>query len=82
MHQMHVTVPGMAIHDVHRSPRDATSLTPAEAMAALGISRSTLNRYVDAGVLEPRRLPSGHRRFDSQDVEAILARGETWEAEQ
>lgn len=54
-------------------------LTPAETMAALGISRSTLNRYVESGTLRPTRLPSGHRRFASSNVEAILAR-KPWDA--
>ncbi|WP_344820349.1 helix-turn-helix domain-containing protein [Microbacterium soli] len=54
------------------------TLTPAETMAALGISRSTLARYVEAGKLRPSRLPSGHRRFSAAAVEAILSR-EPWE---
>lgn len=72
MHDVYVTVPGMAIHDVQ-------TLTPAETMAVLGISRRTLDRYVEAGKLRPSRLPSGHRRFSASAVEAILSR-EPWES--
>lgn len=54
-------------------------LTPAETMVALGISRSTLNRYVESGQLKPTRLPSGHRRFSGADVAALLAR-KPWDA--
>ncbi|MGW9345876.1 helix-turn-helix domain-containing protein [Streptomyces albidoflavus] len=67
----------MAIHHMHTDTPDAT-LTPAEAMAVLGISRSTLNRYVDSGRLKPSKLPSGHRRFSERDVSALLAR-EPWD---
>jgi predicted site-specific integrase-resolvase len=67
----------MTIHDehAHLSP----VLTPAETMKSLGITRPTLNRYVEAGYLQPMRLPSGHRRFSASQVEAILARREPWE---
>lgn len=66
----------MAIRDLHGN--DSEALTPAETMRALGISRSTLDRYVEAGRLRPTRLPSGHRRFPGAQVEAIIAR-EPWE---
>ena len=72
MHHVYVTVLGMGIHDMQ-------VLTPAETMRALGISRRTLNRYVEAGKLRPVRLPSGHRRFAGADVEALIAR-EPWDA--
>jgi excisionase family DNA binding protein len=72
MRVVHATVLAMGIHEVQ-------ALTPAETMKSLGISRSTLNRYVEAGALSPMRLPSGHRRFSSSQVEAILARREPWE---
>lgn len=78
MHVVHATVVRMATHDVHNLAAGAT-LTPAEAMAVLGISRRTLDRYVESGKLRPARLPSGHRRFSENAVAAILAR-EPWDA--
>ena len=54
------------------------ALTPAEAMTALGISRRTLDRYVETGRLQVTRLPSGHRRFSGVQVAALIA-GEPWE---
>lgn len=78
MHDVHATVIGMATHDVHNLAPGAT-LTPAETMAVLGISRRTLDRYVATGKLRPARLPSGHRRFAESAVSAILAR-EPWDA--
>lgn len=53
-------------------------LTPGDTMRVLGISRSTLDRYVSSGKLAATRLPSGHRRFVASDVEAILARNADW----
>jgi predicted site-specific integrase-resolvase len=67
----------MTMQNAH-ADRD-TALTPAETMKSLGITRPTLNRYVEAGYLQPMRLPSGHRRFSASQVEAILARREPWE---
>lgn len=78
MRLMHATVIDMVTRDTHIQASDAT-LTPAETMAVLGISRRTLDRYVEAGKLRPARLPSGHRRFAAPAVEALLSR-EPWDA--
>jgi excisionase family DNA binding protein len=43
----------------------------AEAARILGVSTRTLRRYAEAGVLRCRTLPSGQRRFDRRDVEAL-----------
>lgn len=43
-----------------------------EAAAILGVDESTISRYVAAGFLPSKRLPSGVRRFDRADVEALL----------
>ncbi|TFB15138.1 helix-turn-helix domain-containing protein [Microbacterium sp. 3H14] len=79
MHNLHATVPVMTdMQNLGKHPTDSY-LTPAETMAVLRVSRSTLNRYVESGALRAVRLPSGHRRFPSAAVEAILSR-EPWDA--
>jgi excisionase family DNA binding protein len=52
-------------------------LTAAQAAERLGISVRTLDRYVEAGRITPRRTPGGHRRFDPADVDALLTDGAT-----
>lgn len=47
-------------------------LTTRQAAAILGVSASTVIAYADRGVLRSFRLPSGHRRFRREDVEALL----------
>lgn len=49
------------------------ALTPAQALAALGYKdRKSLRRLRERGFL-PRawRLPSGHWRYDAEDIEAL-----------
>ena len=47
--------------------------TPAQVERALGISRKTLNRLVEQGVLRPVRLvPGGNRRFRWSDLSALV----------
>lgn len=49
-------------------------LTAAEAGAALGgISDETVNRWAREGKLDHITLPSGHRRFRREVIDAILA---------
>lgn len=44
-----------------------------EAASALGISRSTLRRYVDAGEIEPHwRTGGGHLRFRVKQLAADI----------
>lgn len=40
-------------------------------MACLKVSRNTLLRYEERGLLRPRRLPGGHRRYDLDEIEAL-----------
>jgi DNA-binding transcriptional MerR regulator len=48
-------------------------ITTAEAARELGVSRSTLGRYVRLGLLTPTRtLPSGHHRWDMEELERQL----------
>jgi len=54
-------------------PRPARMLTTTEAADRIGISRKTLARYVSAGKLRPTvRLPSGHMRWEMDDLKAQL----------
>lgn len=50
-------------------------LSPEEASAALGVSVRTLTRYVKDGRLTVKRTPGGHRRFDPEEVAALLTIG-------
>jgi excisionase family DNA binding protein len=42
-----------------------------EASAILGVSRSTVRRYVEQGHLPARRLPTGILRLKREDVERL-----------
>lgn len=51
----------------------ATLLTTTQAAKALGISRRTLARYVEKGLITPTlRLPSRHYRWDLDDLRRQL----------
>jgi hypothetical protein len=53
------------------APKDL--VTTAQAAAHLGISRQTLGRYAKQGLLTPTRvLPSGHLRWNLEDIERQL----------
>jgi excisionase family DNA binding protein len=48
-------------------------VTTAEAARLLGVSRSTVQRYVKAGLLRPAHvLPCGHLRWDLDDLRRQL----------
>lgn len=48
-------------------------MTTAEAARVLGVSRSTVQRYVKAGLLRPAHvLPSGHLRWNLEDLRRQL----------
>jgi predicted site-specific integrase-resolvase len=54
-------------------PRPARLLTTSQAAETIGIARTTLSRYVAEGKLRPTlRLPSGHMRWDPEDLRAQL----------
>ena len=44
---------------------------PGEAADLLGVTRDTIRRYVDSGLLEGIKTPGGQRRIDRQSVEQI-----------
>jgi predicted site-specific integrase-resolvase len=55
---------------VSRPPR---MLTTAEAADVIGIHRKTLSKYVADGKVKPTlRLPSGHMRWEVEDLKAQL----------
>ncbi len=47
-------------------------LTTGQAAELLGVSRSTVVRYIEAGTLDARRLPGGHWRIRRADAEKLL----------
>lgn len=46
-------------------------LTPKEAAEVLGVSRTTLARWADSGLLRVFRTEGGHRRFYGVQVQAL-----------
>ncbi len=48
---------------------------PVEAARILGVGTSTVQRWVDAGVLPAVRTPGGHRRIREEDIVAFKERG-------
>ncbi|GAA1273791.1 hypothetical protein GCM10009609_41090 [Pseudonocardia aurantiaca] len=52
---------------------DRELLTTAQAARSLGISTRTLVRYAERGYIKPEMtLPSGHRRWVSEDIRRQL----------
>ncbi len=47
-------------------------MTTGEAAELLGVSRSTVVRYIEAGTLDARRLPGGHWRIRRSEAEKLL----------
>jgi len=47
-------------------------VTTGQAAELLGVSRSTVVRYIEAGTLDARRLPGGHWRIRRNDAEKLL----------
>lgn len=50
-------------------------IRPGEAARLLGVSLTTISRYVDAGQLQAQRLPSGQRRILRASVEQLQRKG-------
>jgi DNA-binding transcriptional MerR regulator len=56
----------------HNPDIDEDFMSPVEVQAALGVSRRTLWRYRQRGLLAPaHHTPTGHARFRKTDVEAL-----------
>lgn len=47
-------------------------LSVGEAARLVGVSRSTIDRYINEGKLQAKRLPSGHRRVRREDALRLL----------
>jgi excisionase family DNA binding protein len=48
-------------------------LTVAQAAERLGISPQTVRRWADEGLIPMARTPTGHRRFDPDQIESVAA---------
>jgi excisionase family DNA binding protein len=55
----------------------ADYILPGEAADLLGVTRDTIRRYVDQGLLEGIKTPGGQRRIDLQSVQQIIRPGHT-----
>ena len=58
------------------NPPSQTYLPPSQAAATIGISKSTLLRYEQAGLITPARTAQGTRRYRIKDLKK-LARSHT-----
>ncbi len=56
------------------SPPASDYLTPGQAAALAHVTVRTIHRYGSRGLLRSITLPSGHRRYAREDVEALLGR--------
>lgn len=50
----------------------ADYILPGEAADLLGVTRDTIRRYVDQGLLEGIKTPGGQRRIDRDSVKAAI----------
>lgn len=55
-------------------PAPGDLLTPGQAAALAHVTPRTIHRYGTAGRISFVTLPSGHRRYSREDVEALLNR--------
>jgi excisionase family DNA binding protein len=51
-----------------------TMLQVRQAAQALGVHENTVRRWEEKGMLHAIRLPSGVRRFDSREIDAVRSR--------
>jgi len=54
-------------------------LNATQTAQRLGVSRSTVWRWSELGILRPARTPMGHRRYSADEVEALARRMEAGE---
>lgn len=62
------TVPCMPNPTTHNGPW----LTTTQLAKSANVSRSTIVRAVQAGLLQPSRTPGGHWRFTHHDITKLL----------
>lgn len=55
-------------------PERSRPLSPTEVADRLGISRRTVARWTERGILPAFVLPNGQRRYHVADVEAAMKR--------
>jgi excisionase family DNA binding protein len=48
-------------------------IKPNEAAQMLGVSRESIRRYVDAGLIDAIKTPGGQRRIDRASVQDVIA---------
>ena len=48
-------------------------LTVTQAAERIGVSPQTVRRWADEGLIPVARTPTGHRRFDADQIEAVVA---------
>lgn len=47
-------------------------ITTKSACQHLGVSRATIRRWIAAGILSPRRTPTGEFRFRRSELDQLL----------
>lgn len=62
---------------VHTMPRGSRLMTASEVGTVFRVDPKTVGRWAKAGKISFVRTPGGHRRYDSTEVMALLARHET-----
>ena len=60
---------------ISRLPREVNLLTPKEVAARFGVTRRTINKWVQSGKLPAVRTPGGQYRYERRVVEGLLERG-------
>jgi excisionase family DNA binding protein len=63
-------------HDVVKTVKDRTGrwLSLGEAASRLGVDEATLRHWADTGKIRTFRTPGGHRRFQQEDLQALIQR--------
>jgi excisionase family DNA binding protein len=61
-------------HEVPWRYEAMTLLQVRQAARALGVHENTVRRWEEKGLLHAVRLPSGVRRFDSREIDAVRSR--------
>jgi DNA-binding transcriptional MerR regulator len=56
-----------------RNTQSDEYITPGQAQEELGVSTKTLAKLADDGVIDSFKLPSGHRRYSRESIDAIKA---------
>lgn len=52
-------------------------LTPREVAALFHVDAKTVTRWADSGKLHPVRTLGGHRRYRADEVQSLLAAGQS-----